>query len=102
MTGLAIIVVGPDPARARTALSLAACAATLGRAVSILFDGASVTALRDPALVDALGTARDMGVALTACASGLADTGMPLPPGFASGGMMGFLSLHRDAQLVTV
>ena len=43
-----------------------------------------------------------MGVALTACASGLADTGTPLPPGFASGGMMGFLALNRDAQLVTV
>ncbi len=102
VTRLAIIVAGDDRDRARTALSLATCAAALGRGAAMLFDGASVACLADPALADALATARDLGVALTACASGLADTGAALPPGIASGGMMGFLSDNRDAQLVTV
>lgn len=100
MIPLAIIVseVGP---RLATALTLAASAAALGRSVTVLFDGVSVATLAasDPLLAAAL----DLGVAVTACQTGLAAAGMTaadLPAGVTTGGMIGFLAQAGDAQLL--
>ncbi len=97
---LAIIVSAAGP-RLTTALTLAASAAALGRRVAILFDGSSVAALTvaDPLL----GTAIDLGVAVTACQTGLADAGLTagaLPAGVVTGGMVGFLASVGDAQIL--
>jgi peroxiredoxin family protein len=100
VTPLAIIVSEPGP-RLTTALTLGAAAAALGRTVSILFDGSSVAALApaDPLLIIAI----DLGVAVTACQTGLADarlTTADLPTGIVTGGMVGFLTQVGDAQLL--
>ena len=100
MSGLAIIVVGADVARARTALGIAAAAAALGRDTAVLFDGASVGCL--DALREALATTLALGVRITACATGVADLGLPLPESMETGGLIGFLAANRDAQLLTV
>ena len=100
MSDLAIIVVGPDAMRARSALGMAAAAAALGRRSTVLFDSGSVAALAW--LVEPLATALDMGVAVTACATALADLDIKLPEGIEAGGMLAFLSANRNAQLVAV
>nr|WP_295660702.1 DsrE family protein [Polymorphobacter sp.] len=97
---LAIVVSEAGP-RLTTALTLAAAAAALGRDVTMLFDGASVAALAPPGPL--LATALELGVRMTACQTGLADTGIDaarLPPGVATGGMIGFLAAAEDAQLL--
>ncbi len=98
--GLAIVVGEAGP-RLATALTLAAAAAALGRDVTMLFDGASVTALVAPDA--ALATALDLGVRVVACQSGLADAGIAaadLPPGVVTGGMVSFVAAAGDAQLL--
>lgn len=106
VTPLAIIVAEPAGARLLTALTLAAAAAALGRNVAILFDGGSVVALgpaAEPGIAAAIATARDLGVAMTACQSGLAAAGLgadTLPEGAVAGGMISFLQAHADAQLL--
>lgn len=100
MTPLAIIVVGPDPERARAALGIAAAAAALGRETALLFDGASIPALLEAG--DALATALGLGVPVMACATGLADHGLAAPDGVATGGMIGFLAANPQAQLLAV
>ncbi len=102
MSGVRLaIVVSEDGPRLATALTLAASAAALGRAVAMLFDGGSVSALtRSDALLAAV---LDLGVRVTACQTGLADAGLSaadLPPGVLSGGMVGFLAEANDAQLL--
>ena len=97
---LAVVVSDGGP-RLATALSLAAAAAALGRDVAILFDGASVATLGTPDPL--LAAAIDLGVAVVACQTGLADAGMTaadLPPGVVTGGMVGFLAQAADAQLL--
>lgn len=100
MQRLAILVSAPGP-RLATALTLAAAAAALGREVTMLFDGVSVVALKQPDPL--LAAALDLGVGVTACQTGLADAGMTpadLPTGVATGGMVGFLAAAADAQLL--
>ena len=97
---LAIIVSG-EGSRLATALSLAAAAAALGGDVAMLFDGASVTALAGPD--EAVSTARDLGVRIVACQTGLADAGMTaadLPAGVTTGGMVSFLAAVGTAQVM--
>lgn len=100
MTGLAVIVVGADADRARAALGIACAAAALGRETSVLFDHASISTLSR--LDEALATALGLGVAVTACATGLADLGVQLPAGIEAGGIVGFLAANLDAQLLAV
>lgn len=102
MSALAVIIIGPDLNRGLAALSLAACAAAQGTEVTLLFDRASVALLADPRLAEGLDTARALGVEVTACATGVADGGIMLPGGVASGGMMAFLAATADARLVPV
>lgn len=100
LTGLAIVVAEPGP-RLTTALTLAAAAAALGREVTMLFDGASVAALRPPA-DPLIAAAQDLGVRIMACQSGLAAAGLAigdLVDGVEAGGMVGFLQRAGAAQL---
>ena len=100
MSPLAIIVSEPG-ARLTTALTLAASAAALGRTVSLLFDGNSVATLA--ASGPLLAVVVDLGVAVTACQTGLADAGLStadLPVGVVTGGMVGFLAQVGDAQIL--
>ena len=97
---LAIVVSEAGP-RLTTALTLAAATAALGRAVTMLFDGASVVALTSPD--EPLTTARDLGVQIVACQTGLAAAGITaadLPPGVTTGGMVSFLAAAGDAHLL--
>ena len=100
MTPLAVIVVGPDPARAASALGIASAAAALGRKVALLFDGASVGALESVA--EALATALSLEVRVSACTTGIADHAATLPAGVEPGGMVAFLAANPAAQLLTV
>ena len=100
MNGLAIVVTAAD--RAVPALRVAAAAAALGRAVAVHFDGPSVVALAAPAGPE-LAAALDLGVAVTACQSGLAEAGLAasaLAAGVATGGLVGFLGHHGQTQLL--
>lgn len=101
VTPLAIVVAEAGP-RLATALTLAAAAAALGREVTMLFDGASVAALVPPA-DPLLAAAQELGVAVTACQTGLAAAGLALGDlvaGVEAGGMVGFLQRAGAAQLV--
>ncbi len=100
MSGLAVIVVGPDVDRARTALSIVAAAAALGRDAALLFESASLATL--PEIVEPLATALALGVKVSACATGLAERGGASPEGIAASGMVGFLAANPDAQLLAV
>ncbi len=100
MTPLAIIVVGPEAGRAAAALGIASAAAALGRDVALLFDGVSVGTLAG--LADTLATTLALGVAVTACATGLADRGVAPPAGVATGGVIAFLAANAGAELVAV
>ena len=102
MTALAVIVAGPDPARGLTALNLAAAAAALGRPVAMLFDAPGVVLLSEPQLTEALATARELGVEVTACTTGVSATATPLPDGIEPGGMLSFLQAAGSAQLVVI
>ena len=100
MNGLAIVVAEPD--RGAAALRVAAAAAALGRPIAMLFDGASVGALAAPASAE-LAAALELGVAVTACQSGLADAGLEaaaLAPGVGTGGLVGFLAECAEMQLL--
>lgn len=100
MSRLAIIVIGSDALRARSALAIASAAAALDRDAALLFDGDSVTTLAW--LADPLATALALGVRVTACATGLADHGIPLPQGLEAGGLVGFMTANAGAELLTV
>ena len=97
-----MIVVGPDVARAGVALELAAAAAAVGREASVFFAGPSVACLADPRLAAALDTAHAMGVALSACATGLADSALLPPAVVATGGLVSTIATSPDAQIVAV
>lgn len=100
MSGLAIVVTAAD--RAAPALRVAAAAAALGRTVAVHCDGPSVAALAAPAGAE-LAAALGLGVAVTACQSGLAEAGLDaaaLAPGVETGGLVGFLGEHQAMQLL--
>lgn len=101
MKGLAIIVAGADPARYRTALTLAAAHAALGGRTRLLLDSVAVRlAVSEEALLE---SCFELGVAVTLCQSGLADAGLEaalLDPRFRYGGMVGLLAELGDDRLV--
>jgi len=101
MKGLAIIVAGTDPARFRTALTLAATQAALGARTRLLLDGESVrlATTRDELLESCF----ELGVTITLCQSGLAAAGLDavsLDPRFEYGGMVGLLADLGEDRLV--
>lgn len=121
MTGLAIIVASPDPARFRAALTLAVAQAALGGTVRLYCHETSVALLArakrpddDSVALSAAGLpdrrgliamALASGVILIACQTGLAVAGLgidDLEAGVKAGGMMALLADLRDERLVTV
>lgn len=101
LTGLGIIVTGMDPARFRSALTLAAAQAALGGRVRILFDGESVSLAAVPG--ELLDTCFELGATVTLCQTGLAEAGLDaatLDPRFDYGGMVGWLAALGEDRLV--
>jgi len=110
---LTIIVGDAAPARLHAALTLAAAAAALGRGAALFFHGGAVTALArgkawpaEPGLAtiaELFGIARELGVAISACQTGLAANGLGLADlieGVAGEGMVAVLGRWPTAELV--
>lgn len=119
MRGLTIIAATADIERFRAALSLACAHAALGgrtrlfcheAAVRLLLPGedpddAQRIAAGLPTRMHLLHEARESGVALIACQSGLAAAGIPfnaLPPGLEPGGLVSLLAELGEERLVTL
>ena len=100
MTPLAIFIVEDKAGRASRALEVASAAAALGRQVSVFFSWPSVILF--DCCRDEIATALELGVKMTACATGLADHAEIAPEGVAAGGMISFLAANPDAQLLAV
>jgi predicted peroxiredoxin len=103
VTGLSIVVAGRDPARFRTALTLAAASAALGGRTRILLNGESVRMAADTSNLELLESCFALGVAITLCQSGLAEAGLEtgaLDARFDYGGMVGFLAELGADRLV--
>jgi len=123
MRGLTILVAGADGERLHAALSFAAASAAMGaatgaatrlhlhgRAVGLLAPpiampgDADHTAAGLPTLAQILEDALDLGVAISACQSGLALAGLAadaLDPRIAMDGPVGVLLAAGDDRLVT-
>jgi predicted peroxiredoxin len=118
LRGLTIVVAEASPPRFRTALTLASAQAVLGGQARIFLDGGAVALLRPPVRDDAdpacraagmptlaelLDEALGMGVAISACQSGLALTGTDaatLDPRIEFGGMIGLVQTLGEDRLV--
>jgi predicted peroxiredoxin len=114
VTPLAIILSGPDPARWRSALGVAAAQAALGGATRLFVDVLAVPMLAPgrldadagaalPSLRALLDTLLELGGQVIVCQSGLAECGMDattLDPRFGYGGIAGFLADAAEARLV--
>ncbi len=116
---LAIILCEYQHARVHAALSLACAAAALGRGVSVFASGVSVTALRRDAcwhedvaikavggatLPELIRSAHELGVAFTACETGMHLARMRsdfLADFVTTGGLLGFLRSSPDAEIVS-
>ncbi|HWK35834.1 DsrE family protein [Sphingomonas sp.] len=99
MRGLTIVVVSCDPGRWDAALTLASAEAALGGRTRVYCHDAAVTLI---APSDLLATARELGVTLIACQTGLATHGMALPEGVEGGGLVSLLAELDDDRLVTI
>ena len=100
--GLTIIVATGDEARFEAALTLASASAALGARTRVYCHGATVVRLATETPL--IATARDIGVALIACQTGLSDAELSfdaLAPGVEAGGMVGLLADLGDDRLVT-
>lgn len=119
MRGLTIIALTADRERFRAALSFACAHAALGGPTRLYCHEATVALLRedadpgDEALAAAalptrrqlIGAARDSGVALIACQTGLAIAGLSfaaLADGVIAGGLVSLLAELGEDRLVTV
>ncbi len=121
VTGLVIIVTTADPARFRAALTLALAQAALGGKVQLYCHEDSVTMLGKvprhdddderlsaaglPDRLQLLAMAREAGIVLTACQTGLALCGVAmdaLVEGVAAGGMMGVVVGLGDDRLLAI
>ncbi|WP_311269268.1 DsrE family protein [Sphingobium sp. WCS2017Hpa-17] len=114
MRGLTIVVTTADAERLRGALVLAAAQAALGGAAAIFLQLDAVALLKAPLaaprdtdhraaglpdLAILLADSLALGVAISACQSGLALSGMSaaeLPDGVSVGGPIGFLQKMDD------
>jgi len=115
VTGLTIIVASADSERFRAALTLANAQGALGGRVRLFCHEASVALLAPetsdppppPSLPDRtqmIAMARELGVTLIACQTGLALAGVPAAalPGIETGGMVELLASLGDDRLVVI
>lgn len=117
MRGLTILVATADTARFRAALATAAAAAALGARVRVFLHDEAATLLganpdADPARLTAAGVptqeqlleiARESGVALIVCQTGLALAGLSmetLPAGTEAGGLVSLLATLGEDRLL--
>ncbi len=117
MRGLTILVPTPDRVRFRAALSLACAQGALGGRVRIFCqeeaalllaacadpDAAQLQRIGLPDIPTLIAAARDCGVALLVCQTGLAAAALDieaLMPGVESGGIVGILATLGDDRLV--
>ncbi|MEX6724302.1 DsrE family protein [Parapedomonas caeni] len=116
--GLALVFSELAHARLHAGLSLACAAGAMGRPVRLFFHGESVAALEPhrkwrgdeplaaagiPTLADLLVTARELGIPIMACPSGLHlchITANLLPEGVETAGMVAFLAAAHDDELL--
>lgn len=115
---LAIIVGSAAHDRLHAALSLAAASAALGREISVYLHAEAVR-IADPAAVwdedtrfaaagaptlrELIDSAVELGVAITACQTGLALAGLSaesLKPGITAGGLIDYLSRAGGAEIM--
>jgi hypothetical protein len=99
MRGLTIVVIGADAQRWHAALSLASAHAALGGRTRLYCHEAAV-ALLEPS--ETLTIARELGVVLIACQTGLAAHALPLPDFAEAGGLVSLLADLADDRLVTI
>lgn len=119
MRGLTILAATADAERFRAALSIACAHAALGGSARLYCHEAAVTLLvpgTDPAddglaarglatRAQLLAEARDSGVSLIACQTGLAAAGIAfdaLTPGVEPGGLVSLLATLGEGRLVTL
>lgn len=119
MRGLTILVVSADADRFRAALSLACAHAALGErtrlychelAVHLIVagndpDDDALRASGLPTRAQLLDEARESGVEIIACQTGLAAAGIAfdtLPAGIEAGGLVSLLAELGDDRLVTI
>jgi len=118
--GLAIIFSDSNHGRIHAGLSLACASAAMGRPVRIFFHSESVAALDPhrkwkgddtfasagiPSICEMLTTARELGIVMTACTTGLHLCGLTanqLPEGVEAAGMVAFLADAKDSELLFV
>lgn len=118
--GLAIIFSDSNHGRLHAGLSLACAASALGRPVQLFFHGESVAALEQhrkwcgdetysaagiPTIMDMISTARELGIEMMACTTGLHLCGLTanqLPDGVEAAGMVAFLASAQECELVLV
>ena len=116
MRSLTIIVAAPDPERLRGALTLAAAQAALGGQARLFLQLDAVALLRAPiaaprdaghkaaglpSLEELLAEALSLGVALSACQSGMSLAGLSLadlPPGTEVTGPIALLQAQTEAD----
>jgi peroxiredoxin family protein len=97
--GLTVVLVSEDPARFGAAVQLAAASAALGGRVTLYCHDAAVRCLAD---ADTLAPARDLGVRVIACQTGLAQHGATLPDWAEAGGLVSLIAELGDDRLVTL
>ncbi len=121
MSGLTILLVSTEPAKARAALTIALGAAAIGQRARLyahehavaLFTAAPPANAADAALARCglpdlpalLAMSAEAGVALWVCQTGLAMTGLAmadLAPGTQAGGLVALLTTLGDDRLLTV
>jgi predicted peroxiredoxin len=120
MRGLTILVVGADAARFHSALSIAAAQAAIGGVARIFLDAGAVALLTPPIaapddtrhaaaglpiLAVMLDEALDLGVAITACQTGLALTGIDarsLDARIETGGLVGIMTSLGEDRLIAL
>lgn len=100
MRGLTLVVATADPDRFRCALLMASAQAALGGRARLYAHEGAVRLLAVPD--DALTTARELGVRLIACQTGLAEAGLPLPDGVEAGGLVSLMAALDDDRLVAI
>lgn len=117
MRGLTVLIPTPDRVRFRAALSLACAQGALGGRVRVFCQEEAASLLADrpdpdraeltgrglPAIPDLIGAARDIGVTLMVCQTGLSAASLgseDLYPGVETGGVVGVLATLADDRLI--
>ena len=100
MRGLTVIVATADADCLGAALTLANAQAALGGRARVYFHQEAVRSLAEQS--ELMDIARDFGVELIACQTGLAAAGIMLPARVEGGGMVSLLATLEDDRLVVV